>query len=222
MKITKENIAVIKGDNCISGWVESEGRLDHDQNSLPQILPHINEGDTLIDIGAFIGDHTIAYARKVGRLGKVIAFEPNPTAFECLEYNMEGFDNVDLRKEGVSDSNHFISLTDVPTNAGMTFAEKSKKGIKCVSIDSLNLNKLDFIKIDAEGFEHNILNGAKETIERLKPKMVIEINNGALLRNFTSNNDIYILLDEMGYNYKNIYEGQSLYEEQLDLICIAK
>jgi FkbM family methyltransferase len=222
MKITKENIAIIEGDECISKWVESEGRLDHDPNSLPIMLSHVKENDTVIDIGAFIGDHTIAYAKKVGLEGKVIAFEPNQSSFECLEYNMKGFDNVELRKEGVSDSLHNISLTDVPTNAGMAYAEKSKKGIKCVSIDSLNLEKLDFIKIDAEGYEHNILNGAIETIKRLKPIMVIEINNAALLRNGTSNNDIYIFLNDLGYDYKNIYEGQTLYEEQLDLICIPK
>jgi len=222
MKITKENIAIIEGDECISKWVESEGRLDHDPNSLPIMLSYVKEGDTVIDIGAFIGDQTFAYAKKVGGFGKVIAFEPNPTAFECLEHNMFDFDNVELRNEGVSDTKGNIKLTDVATNAGMTYAEKAKKGIKCVTIDSLKLNKLNFIKIDAEGFEHNILKGAIETIKKFKPIMVIEINNHALLRNGTSNNDVYIFLSELGYGYRNIYNGQTLYEEQLDLLCIPK
>lgn len=220
MKITKENIAIIEGDECISKWVENDGKLDHDPNSLPIILSYVKEGDAVIDCGAFIGDQTIGYAKKVGANGKVIAFEPNPIAFECLEYNLELFKNVELRNEGLSDSNGKINLVEVPTNAGMTFAEKSKKGIKCVTIDSLKLEKLDFIKIDAEGFEHNILKGAEKTIKKFKPKMVIEINNFALLRNGTSNNDVYIYLNELGYTYKNIYPGQTLYEEQLDLICI--
>jgi FkbM family methyltransferase len=222
MKITKENIAIIEGDECISKWVESEGRLDHDPNSLPIMLSYVKEGDHVLDVGAFMGDHTLAYSKKVGDKGLVLAYEPNPIAFECLEYNMKELGNVIILNEGLSDSKGYLKLTDVPTNAGMTYAGKSKKGIKCNTIDSLDWVKLDFIKIDAEGFEHNILKGAIETIKKFKPIMVIEINNHALLRNGTSNNDIYIMLNELGYDYKNIYEGQTLYEEQLDLLCIPK
>lgn len=222
MKITKEGIAVIEGDECISKWVEETGKLDHDPNSLPIMLSYVNESNHVIDIGAFIGDQTIAYSKKVGKTGKVIAFEPNPAAFECLEYNLRGIDNVELINQGLSDSAGNIKLTDIPTNAGMTYASKSKKGIKCVTIDSYELSKLDFIKIDAEGFEHKILKGAEQTIKKFKPIMVIEINNHALMRNGTSDNDIYIYLNELGYDYKNIYPGQSLYEDQLDLICTPK
>lgn len=218
MKIVK-GIAVIEFDECISKWVEETGELAHDMNALPRILPHIKEGDTVIDVGSFIGDHTIAYARIAS---KVIAFEPNPEAFECLEYNLRTFSNVEFRNEGLSDSIGHIKLTDVPTNAGMTYAQKSKKGIKCITIDSMGLDKLDFIKIDAEGFEHKILKGAEETIKKFKPIMIIEINNHALLRNGTSDNDVFIYLNELGYDYKNIYPGQTLYEDQLDLICTPK
>jgi FkbM family methyltransferase len=222
MKITKENIAIIEGDECISKWVESEGRLDHDPNSLPIMLSHVKEGDTVIDVGAFIGDHTLAYAKKVGEKGKVLAFEPNKENFKCLEYNLGGWENTTLYKLGLSDENGKIKMVDVPTNAGMSYAEKSNKGVQCTTIDSIELDRLDFIKIDAEGFEHNILKGAIETIKKFKPIMVIEINNHALLRSGTSNNDIYIMLTELGYDYKNIYNGQTLYEEQLDLLCIPK
>jgi FkbM family methyltransferase len=222
MKITKENIAIIEGDECISKWVKETGKLDHDPNSLPIMLSYVKEGDHVLDVGAFIGDQTIAYSKKVGDKGLVLAYEPNPVAFECLEYNMKECGNVVILNEGLSDTKGYIKLTDVPTNAGMTYADKSKKGIKCNTIDSLDWDRLDFIKIDAEGFEHNILKGAIETIKKFKPIMVIEINNHALLRNGTSNNDIYIMLMELGYDYKNIYPGQTLYEEQLDLLCIPK
>jgi FkbM family methyltransferase len=222
MKITKHGIAVIEGDECISKWVESEGRLDHDQNALPRILPYIKEGDHVLDIGAFIGDHTIAYSNKVGFYGKVIAFEPNSKSFECLKYNLNGIKNTELRNEGLSDEVGKITLTDVETNAGMCFAIKSKAGVKTITIDSLKLTRLDFIKIDAEGFEHKILKGGEETIKKFKPIMVIEINNHALLRNGTSDNDVFVYLNELGYYYKNIYDGQSIYEDQVDLICTPK
>jgi hypothetical protein len=66
MKITKHGFAVLENDQWISRWAEEEGRLDHDQNMLPLILKHIYRGDTVVDVGAFIGDHTIAYSEKVG------------------------------------------------------------------------------------------------------------------------------------------------------------
>ena len=88
-------IHVLEGDQ-ISGWVEETGHLDHDQNFLPKILEHIKAGDTVVDAGAFIGDHTIAYATRAGRRGKVLAFEPNEKAAECLRHNLElyNLDNV--------------------------------------------------------------------------------------------------------------------------------
>lgn len=216
MKIVK-GIAILEEDHCICKWVQESGRLDHDQSALPVILPYVK--GTVIDVGAFIGDHTIAYARKAT---KVIAFEPNKSAFECLEYNLNGKKNVELRNEGLGDNVGSISLTEVETNIGMTYAEESKKGVKCITIDSLDLKSLDFIKIDAEGYEHKILKGAEETIKKFKPVMVIEINNHALNRNGTSDNDIYIYLNELGYNYRNIYPGGPIHDTQLDLLCTPK
>ena len=64
MKITKEGIAILENDTHISKWVEESGKLDHDQNDIPLILKYINEGDTVVDCGAFIGDHTIAYLNR--------------------------------------------------------------------------------------------------------------------------------------------------------------
>jgi FkbM family methyltransferase len=214
------NIAVIEGDDYISRWVEESGRLDHDQSMLPLILKHIIPGSTVLDVGAFIGDHTIAYARKVGQTGRVIAFEPSPEAFKCLKHNLKDFPQVDLRKECLSDESGTVSLSHVETNAGMTYAQKKKGRTKAITLDSLELERVDFIKIDAEGFEHNILKGAEETIRKFKPVMVIEIVNDYLLKNHTSNNDVYIWLMEMGYDYRNIYPGKHLYEAQLDLLCI--
>ncbi len=60
MKIIN-NIAVIEGDEYLSKWVIDSGRLDHDQNSLPIILAYIKEGYTVIDAGANIGSHALAY-----------------------------------------------------------------------------------------------------------------------------------------------------------------
>jgi FkbM family methyltransferase len=219
MKITKHGFAVLENDQWISRWAEEEGRLDHDQNMLPLILKHIYRGDTVVDVGAFIGDHTIAYSEKVGTRGKVIAFEPNPDAFECLKFNMQKCENVVSRNEAAGLSGKVV-LIKHPENIGMTYVENSDKGFKTVSIDSLNLDKCNFIKIDVEGFELNVLKGAEQTLKRFKPALLIEINTFALARNNVTNQDVFDYLTELGYSYRNIYTQQGILNEQLDLLCI--
>ena len=82
-------VYIIDGDTHIGKWVEQSSRLDHDQNTLPLLVPYL--GGTVIDVGAFIGDHTEFYCQ---HSGTVYAFEPNPLAFECLHRNMEEHNNV--------------------------------------------------------------------------------------------------------------------------------
>jgi FkbM family methyltransferase len=173
-----------------------------------------------------VGDHTIAYSEKVGTKGRVIAFEPNPDAFECLKYNMRNCENVEIRNEAVSDNfrEGRVILIKHPENIGMTyvanFANLKEEGIRSVSIDSLQLDECHFIKIDVEGFEMNVLKGAEKTIKKFHPVMLIEINNFALERNGVTSKDIFEYLDSLGYTYGNIYSEQGINEPQLDLLCI--
>ena len=114
MKILPNNIAVLENDSHISRWVEETGKLDHDEYSLPIILKHIKEGDYVVDAGAFIGDHTVAYVKAVGSTGRVYAFEPNLSAYECLVYNCPSAITI---KAGLSNkpSSQFLSVAE---NAG--------------------------------------------------------------------------------------------------------
>lgn len=219
MKIIKGDIAILEDDTHICKWVKQEGRLDHDQNMLPFVMKHIKTGDLVIDVGAYVGDHTLAYSDRVGHNGRVIAFEPNNEAFECLVYNLGRRNNCELRNEAVGSGGKVV-LIKCPDNIGMTYVQNSKNGFEAVAIDSLNLNRCDFIKIDCEGFEMEVLKSAIDIIERFKPKLLIEVNTYALSRNGITREDIFNFLDSYGYKYENIYPGQSLYDEQIDIICI--
>lgn len=215
--ITGKEVAIIEGDTHISEWVKQNGRLDHDRSLLPVIAKYIPNGGTAIDVGAYIGDHTIFYAQRVGQHGKVVAFEPNPIPFECLEYNMQKFPNVQVLNMGASDTDEGISIQQ-DSNVG---ASRPKQGgdIQCITIDSLNLDRCDFIKMDCEGFELKALKGAMETILKHRPVMLIEINDHALKAQGLSRNDVLQYVSDLGYTFRNVYEGHGMEGVQLDVIC---
>lgn len=218
--IIHNNIAILE-DDLISSWVKETGRLDHDQNMLPLILDHIKETDIIIDIGAFIGDHTIAYAKKANF---VYAFEPNIKAFECLEYNMKPFDNVHCHNIAIG-QNGKGSFINSKGNEGAAYVDKSKDGsIKIKSlVDFFTVDvPIDFIKIDVEGMELDVLIGSEEIIKKYHPKILIEINKGALARNGSSEIKIFDFLNQNGYIWKNIYPNEPISGDQYDIICEAK
>lgn len=220
MKITSNNIAVIEGDECISKWVEETGRLDHDRSCLPIVLRHISKGDVVIDVGSFCGDHTIAYAKAVGSGGVVIAFEPSKDAYECLVYNMQDVSHIVVCvNKGLGSENKRMSIQKVETNDGMNYLVDGDD-IEVIRLDDYKLVKLNFMKIDCEGHELEVLKGAEKTIEKFRPKMLIEINQMTLERSGISRQDIYKWLRQRGYKIENIYKGQGLDEYQMDIICL--
>jgi FkbM family methyltransferase len=219
MKITKEGFAVIETDSHISKWVEETGKLDHDINCFPFIKEFIEDGDYVIDAGAFIADHTIFYSKQVGESGKVFAFEPNKEAYECLVYNMSKRENVYCFNNFLSNRrDKRASINNSDKNKGAAFIIQGNDIIS-MTIDELELIRCNFIKIDCEGSEYDILIGAKKTIEKFKPTMLIEINSSALLRNNITSSYLIHYIESLGYSVRNIYAEQIMYGNQFDVIC---
>ena len=213
-------IALLKDDQCICRFIRESGRLDHDQNMLPLLKEFIKNGDVVLDIGAFIGDHTIYYSKLVGDNGSVIAFEPNRDSFFCLEHNLKAYKNVELINSAIGKEYGFVRTVDVLGNIGMNFLiPDNLGGIVIYSLNQMEIDRIDFIKIDVEGFELDVLIGGKETINKFKPTMLIEINDATLIRQGISRNDIFAWLTENNYIYRNIYKNQGLNDSQLDIIC---
>lgn len=215
MKILSNGIAVLDGDSHISRWVEEERRLDHDQNALPIILEYIKDGDVVVDAGAFIGDHTIAYTKAVGRTGRVMAFEPNPAAYECLVHNCPEAMAFNL---GLSDRSEELKMA-IDVNAGASYVGDGGQSINVVALDSMPFQRLNFIKMDVEGMELRALLGAKKTIEAHRPIMWIEINVGALKRQGVVPSQIFEVLHGIGYEFEPYPDEGGM---QYDILCIAK
>lgn len=219
MKILENGIAVIETDSHVSQWVQQEGRLDHDRTIELHILPHINEGDHVVDVGANIGTHTIPYAAKVGPEGRVWAFEVNRPAFVCLAHNAAPYSQIAVYKKGLSDRFE-KPLLIADENAGASFLRPGiwSEEVECIPLDSLLLARVNFMKVDCEGYELYALRGAWRTIKRNRPKLFVEINRGALARNQVTPADVTDFLDLFNYEYTRI--GDS--EDQYDFLCVPR
>lgn len=229
LKQTKEGFWVISTDTHVGKWIEETGRLDHDTWLLDQVTPHIPEGGTAIDVGGLYGDHTIAYARKVGSKGMVVVFEPNPKAHECLVKNSFLFPECKLVISSSALSSGESGLKPhLNVNAGATlFKEVGEGESSSVQSEAFDYwwdregdRKIDFIKIDAEGFEHKILLGMQRNLKRHRPKLLIEINTVRLRENGSNVFDILSVLSKnLGQFEHSILPQNSNYlSEQYDLL----
>jgi FkbM family methyltransferase len=212
-----KTIATIEGDTHIGKWAIESQRLDHDQNMLPLLKKYIPEGGVVVDVGAYIGDHTVFYAECVGQKGAVMALEPNPEAFECLKYNTKHLPSVYTFNIAASDKPGTIGLAK-DTNAGATHASGEGE-IECADIDSIGLRACHFMKFDCEGMEPQAIYGALQTIKAYRPTMLIEVNQSALKRQGTNAGAIFAILDSIGYRYRNIYLTQQMEGPQYDILC---
>jgi FkbM family methyltransferase len=131
----------------------------------------VEEGMVVVDIGANIGHYTLEAARRVGKAGKVFAFEPEPHNFSLLCRNIEanGYQNVVPVQMALSNRTGAARLTLSPDNLGGHHFENSRENGKAVTVGVTTLDEymreerqgIDVIKMDAEGAEMGILEGMK-------------------------------------------------------------
>lgn len=162
-----------------SGWYE------------PWMKSFDMEEGIVVDIGANIGRHTLRFAKQLTGKGLVVAVEPNPDVFKVLKSNLHfnGLNNVVLINKALSNSKGSVRFYRSKTSG--TFSMKHNFGLGEVEIDAdtldnilaeLDLPKINAMKIDAEGAELEVLEGAKKTIECSKPSIVIECSRENLSR----------------------------------------
>lgn len=210
-------IAVLP-DSFHKNWIIEHGRLDHDVWLMKHLEEYVLAAFTVVDCGAHIGSHALWYSNRVGYHGRVFAFEANPNAFECLKYNCGGLKNVHLHNVALGSKTGTAGIVEVTDNYGMTYTTK-EGNIPMISIDDVNLANCDFIKIDCEGAEPDILEGATKTIEKFRPTMLIEINVPALERNGYTVENIFEKLRTLRYSFRNIYKNEPMQGTQYDILC---
>jgi FkbM family methyltransferase len=162
----------------------------------------LKKNDVIIDVGAHIGTYSIPIATQIGESGKILAFEPNPKNAMVLRKNIElnKLNNIIVFENAASSKNQVVKLTlsNDPMLSRITSSEDEKTvKIECIPLDSLikklELKKVDWLKIDAEGSEISVLEGSIEILEKFHPKIIIEVRKEnekkmfKILRNYEYN-----------------------------------
>ena len=159
-------------------------------------LRYVSSYRNALDIGSNIGQWTRPLAKI---FDKVICFEPNPNFRECFRKNISEA-NVVLHPYALSSHSHTAEQgkTDTHLNHTVGDTEPRDGDIECRALDSFKFTEIDYVKIDVDGFEVPLLEGAKETLTINSPVINIEIKRRK--RPLTTRRATKILND-LGYEY---------------------
>jgi len=189
-------------------------------------------GKDIVDIGANNGGFAVDFAHLVGDTGFVHSFEPQRIIFQqlCCNVFLNGIDNVICHNVAIgSKSNEMIkmSLPNYHQKGYVNFGDVrvSETGTEVVSkrLDDYSFNDVVFIKIDVQGYEMNVINGAVSTIEKHRPYLFVEFEDHLLVNQGTSEEELQKRIESMGYMVKRFHEGipyQSPTGKCLDCVCI--
>lgn len=179
-----------------------------EQRRLKQIRPYITGAETILDIGANIGNHTLFFIKECAAK-KVYAFEPVKSTFEILQKNIaiNGLkEQVVLHNFALGDHRGKGNIIYCKGDAGGNQIAADETGdAQIAALDDLCFaERIDFIKIDVEGYEEKVLTGAGKTLKKDHPVIMIEIFD----QNYQRVND---LLVSVGYQCRKKIGNDYIY-----------
>jgi FkbM family methyltransferase len=171
----------------------------------------VRPGMVAVDIGANFGYHTFRMARSVGAEGRVLAVEPTTWAYDKLQRNAAlnpAITNIDYVKVGLSDSD--VGETAIAFQSSYRLDDRQENVVETVRLTTLDivireqqLPRVDFIKMDVDGFEGRVLRGGEQTLREHHPVIFFELSPSAMRSN---DDDAVVLLhwlEEVGYDFRS-------------------
>lgn len=221
----------------ISDYQEYLVYFNLDVDSSKDVVKYLPKEEGLIlDIGANIGQTSLWMANELkSKEVEIVAVEPYPSTYQKLVHNinLNHFRNITPINIAFGNSDTKLLMEGCSSNSG-AFRVNSGSGIgEFVEVAQTTLDnyfktekkRINFIKIDVEGFEYNVIKGAENTIKEYFPILFIEIDNENLKSQNSTASDVLNLLRNYGYN--SILKSDTLTEVQMnelehchfDIIC---
>lgn len=213
IEIWKKKYALITDDTHFTPWAKQHGSIAF-HHHITRYSKYIPKGGVVVDGGANQGMYTAAFCELVGEEGHVYSFEPNELPFICLAINAPSAHRYMM---ALGDRLGRCNIMENKNNYGASYI-KLGGHIPITPLDYFLLDRCDLIKLDIEGFEISALKGARETIAKHKPVLVLEVATGNLKRFNLTPADVYSYIDSI--NYKVIETWGE--EPQQDIICLPK
>lgn len=171
-------------------WLKGE----FDSAVFPPLKGALSPGATFLDIGANVGYYSILALDLVGESGNVHAFEIDPRPLRCLKRTVERFslNQLHVHETAVGGTSGEAILLQDPEcgNSYISYVEPPGKKVPVTTLDEWSLlqglARVDAIKIDVEGMELDVLNGAEKLIEQFRPTIVVEADAQHHIRNGTT------------------------------------
>ena len=186
LRINLDGVYELEELDTLFGWL----RKDH-----PNVLNGI-----AIDVGANLGNHSLYFSRF---FSKVVSFEPQPRTFKILALNAEIVSNVECHSCALSSFNGKAYIHSLASNMGASFIEEipcdSSQEVEVRRLDSIldSSEKVGFIKLDVEGTECDVIDGAQDVIKRNMPCIVFEQHEFDFIK---SESKVVNKLKHMGYS----------------------
>ena len=180
-------------------------------------------GKVVYDVGGFEGVHTLFFADRVGSLGQVVTFEPHPANYEKVLDNVRanGLTNVTVLRMAVGREAGRLVLTHLPGDTGRATADgairdamrDAREGTTSLSVPvtsvdheiaARGLPDPDFVKVDVEGLEVDVLAGMARTIERVAPDLFVELHGIGLDAKRANAARVVRVLFDAGYAVRHV------------------
>lgn len=172
--IQHQKIWLPDGETHLVDWMTKSGEIVDGKGSyqiskLRKALEYCTNFRTAVDVGAHVGLWTMQLAKQ---FDIVNGFEPIKAHWECLIRNLAGKE-VFLHNVALGNKDQYVAIHTAPSSSGDSWVN-GLGDIPMTTLDSFALPEVDFIKIDVEGYETFVLQGAKDTIMRCRPCIIVE------------------------------------------------
>ncbi len=206
----------------VSCFIYRYGFFEEDLSEV--FIKYLNKGDVFLDIGTHYGYYSLLGSHIVGETGAVHAFEPTLSTYKIAKYNLDKKTNTIINNKAVWSSAEKLSIKDYGTKYSafnslfgaklsddlVSNLEYTENEIDTVSIDQyvlMNNIRPNFIKIDAENAEYEILMGMRKTLADFKPLISLEVGD-VNVGDFKTSKASVKFLEENNYKVYEIINGE--------------